>query len=69
MDHRLDLLDREEGREHAQHLRREQVGAAPIADPLTATAIATASTSATWGVMEEAVEIKPTGQKVEQAFR
>jgi Lambda phage tail tube protein, TTP len=41
-------------------------GAAPTADPLTASAIATAASSATWGVLEEAVEIKPSGQKVDE---
>ena len=41
-------------------------GPAPTVDPLTTTAITTAAGTATWGVMEEAVEIKPSGQKVDE---
>ena len=41
-------------------------GAAPVVDPLTGTAIATAAGTATWATLEEAVEIKPSGQKVDE---
>lgn len=41
-------------------------GAAPVADPLTTAVIATAATDATWVTFEEATEIKPSGQKVDE---
>ena len=41
-------------------------GPAPVVDPLTTTAITTAAGTTTWGTLEEAVEIKPSGQKVDE---
>jgi hypothetical protein len=41
-------------------------GLAPAIDPLTTAAITTAAGTASWGGFEEAVEIKPSGQKVDE---